>query len=110
MVSVAWVETERAKADAHRLVRVELSRAHPSVAPDTWTFARTEADKPFVIGPVTSAASFNPDSALSDASCSYSVSAFCAVCAVTGVSLANITSMAVAIARAHCACVFLSAA
>lgn len=59
MVSVAWVETERAKADAHRLVRVELSRAHPSVAPDTWTFARTEADKPFVIGPVTSAASFN---------------------------------------------------
>lgn len=36
---------------ARWLVRACLSRAVPAVAPAAWTFARTEAGKPFVTGP-----------------------------------------------------------
>jgi 4'-phosphopantetheinyl transferase len=53
VVSVAWLETARPSVDARTLVRRELSRAHPEIAPSTWTFARTEAGKPFVTGPIT---------------------------------------------------------
>lgn len=58
MVSVAWLETPHARVDAHALARHELSRAHPAIAPDAWTFARTPEDKPFVTGPLTTS-SFN---------------------------------------------------
>jgi phosphopantetheinyl transferase len=56
VVSVAWLESARPQLDAQTLVRQELSLRHSGVRPRDWTFARTEAGKPFVTGPATDGA------------------------------------------------------